>query len=159
MPIQINYTPKETLGPDRIAAACAAWSDGKAGQIIVDAGSAITVDVVSTEGIFLGGVIMSGPTVSSRALVDYTAKLPNIPLVIPNGVLGDSTVTALQHGLIYGMIDAINGAIDRLQSIFDHPPTIQLTGGWHSLLAERIPGAQVNKHLVLEGIKLLMHSN
>lgn len=159
LPIRLNYTPAEDLGPDRLAAACAAWYPGGTSQIIIDAGSAITIDIVNADGLFLGGVIMPGPTLSNHALVNYTAKLPNIPLNRPKGAFGSSTVEALQHGLIHGMIDGVLGAIARAEQILDSPAVITLTGGWHPLLAEDIPKARIHENLVLHGIQLLMQFN
>ncbi len=158
-PIQLNYTPAENLGPDRLAAACAAWYPGGTSQIIIDAGTAITIDVVRADGAFLGGVIMPGPTLSNRALADYTAKLPDVSLTPPEGAFGTSTVEALQHGLIYGMIDGVLGTIARIERFLDSSSAITLTGGWHQVLAKHIPEAQINRNLVLHGIRLLMQFN
>ncbi|MXW15085.1 MAG: type III pantothenate kinase [Rhodothermaceae bacterium] len=158
-PIRLDYTPPENLGPDRLAAACAAWYPGGTSQIIIDAGTAITIDVVRADGSFLGGVIMPSPTLSNRALADYTAKLPNVSLTPPEGSFGTSTVEALQHGLIYGMIDGVLGTIARIEQFLDSPSVITLTGGWYQILAEHIPRAQINRNLVLHGIRLLMQFN
>lgn len=158
-PIQLNYTPAENLGPDRLAAACAAWYPGGTSQIIIDAGTAITIDVVRADGVFLGGVIMPSPTLSNRALADYTAKLPNVSLTPPDGAFGTSTVESLQHGLIYGMIDGVLGTIARIEQSLDSSSVITLTGGWHQVLAKHIPRAQINRNLVLHGIRLLMQFN
>ena len=158
-PIRLNYTPAENLGPDRLAAACAAWHPGGTSQIIIDAGTAITIDVVHADGTFLGGVIMPSPTLSSRALADYTAKLPNVSLTPPEGAFGTSTVEALQHGLINGMIDGVLGTIARIEQFLDSSLVITITGGWHQVLAEHIPRAQINQDLVLHGIRLLMQFN
>ena len=159
LPIRLNYNPTENLGTDRIAAACAAWYPGGHSQIIVDAGTAITIDVVSTDGIFLGGMIMPSPSLSNHALANYTAKLPDVPLTLPHGAFGNSTVEAMQHGLIHGMIDGVLGGIDRIKRHLHSPPMITLTGGWCQTLTEKIPHAKVNRNLVLHGIRLLMQFN
>jgi len=155
-PLQVNYTPPENLGTDRLVAACAAWHPGGTPQIIIDAGTAITIDAVSADGIFLGGAIMPGPTLTNQALADYTANLPKVSLYLPDGVLGNSTADAIQHGLLYGMIDGVLGITSRIRETFDPSPIITLTGGWHQLLSDKIPNAQVNPNLVLHGIRLLM---
>ncbi len=159
LPIQISYTPPESLGSDRLAAACGAWYPGGSAQIIIDAGTAITIDVVHANGVFPGGVIMPGPALSNQALSSYTAKLPEVPLVLPEGAYGNSTTKALQHGLIHGMIDGVLGAIRRIQCSLGTPSPITLTGGWHQLLADRIPEVHVNQHLVLHGTRVLMQMN
>ena len=159
LPIQINYTPLKSLGPDRLAAACAAWYPGGNSTIVVDAGTAITIDVVSTEGVFLGGVIMPGPVLTGHALANYTANLPSVLLTPPEGAFGNSTTEALQHGIIHGMSDGVLGIITRIKKSLDTSPTITLTGGWSQLLADKIPGVRVNQNLVLHGIRALMQLN
>ncbi|MCY4159780.1 MAG: type III pantothenate kinase [Bacteroidetes bacterium] len=159
LPLQVRYTPPESLGADRLAAACSAWHPGGISQIIIDAGTAITIDVVSADGVFMGGVIMPGPSLTRRALADYTANLPKVSLHSPNGVIGSSTAEAIQHGLINGLIDGVLGIVSRIRESLDSSPVITLTGGWHQLLADKIPGVQLNRDLVLHGIKLLMQLN
>jgi len=159
LPIKVNYRPIESLGADRLAAACAGWSITQGQTIIIDAGSAVTIDLVSKSGVFEGGVIMPGPQLSNRAVTDLTANLRPVPLELPTGVLGNSTTEALQHGIIYGMIDAVIGAIERMSRMLKEPSSIILTGGWYHLLSDKISGATVNRNLVLDGIKVLMHHN
>lgn len=157
-PIHIHYLPAESLGHDRLAAACAVWHPGQP-HIIVDAGTAVTVDLISTEGVFLGGCIMPGPAIANRALSEYTVNLPNVPLTPPAGGLGNSTVSALQHGLVYGLADGIIGAITRMKNSLDQAPSVTLTGGWSHLFANHIPEAHIRENLVLHGIRVLMQFN
>ncbi len=159
LPIKVNYQPIESLGADRLVAACAGWSSGQGATIIVDAGSAITIDLVSKDGIFEGGIIMPGPELANRSIRDYTANVDAVLLQLPHGAIGSCTVEALQHGLINGMIDAVTGAIDRINGILNEPTAIILTGGWSYLLRDWIPEAIVSRHLTLDGIKVLMHYN
>ena len=159
LPLQIDHTPAETLGPDRLAAACYAAHNKSGAHIIIDAGTAITIDAVSENKTFLGGVIMPGPIIANRALTNYTAQLPEIPLTLPHGALGRSTVEALRHGIVHGTADAVTGAIVRIRETLGSTPTITLTGGWHSLLVDKVPEAQIAPDLVLRGIRLLMQFN
>ena len=159
LPLQIGYTPAETLGPDRLAAACYAAHNKAGAHIIIDAGTAITIDAINENSTFLGGVIMPGPVIANLALTNYTAQLPEIPLSLPDGALGHSTVEALRHGIVHGTADAVMGAIIRIREALASTPTITITGGWHSLLADKIPEAQIDPHLVLRGIRLLMQFN
>ncbi|MDE2771986.1 MAG: type III pantothenate kinase [Bacteroidota bacterium] len=159
LPLQIDHTPAETLGPDRLAAACYATHNQSGAHIIIDAGSAITIDAVSNNKTFLGGVIMPGPEIANLALTNHTAQLPEIPLTLPDGVLGRSTVEALQHGIVHGTADAVMGAIVRIKEALASTATITITGGWHSLLVDKVPEAQIDPHLVLRGIRLLMLLN
>lgn len=159
LPLQIDHTPVETLGPDRLAAACYAAHNKAGAHIIIDAGTAITIDAVNENSTFLGGVIMPGPVIANLALTNYTAQLPEIPLSLPDGALGHSTVEALRHGIVHGTADAVMGAIIRIREALASTPIITITGGWHSLLADKIPEAQIDPHLVLRGIRLLMQFN
>ena len=157
-PIQIAYTPATSLGHDRLVAACAAWKPGRS-HIVVDAGTAVTVDLINAEGVFLGGAIMPGPEIGNRALSEYTANLPNVPLLSLDGAFGTSTVEALQYGLVHGMIDGIIGTITRMRESISHLPAVTLTGGWAHLLAKYIPEAHVRENLVLHGVRALMEFN
>ena len=157
--LQIDHTPAETLGPDRLAAACYAAHSKSGAHIIIDAGSAITIDAVNEKNTFLGGVIMPGPEIANLALANYTAQLPEIPLTLPDGALGCSTEEALRHGIVHGTADAVIGAIVRIREALANTPTITITGGWRSLLVDKIPEAQIDPHLVLRGIRLLMQFN
>lgn len=159
LPLQIGHTPAETLGPDRLAAACYAAHKTSGAHVIIDAGTAITIDAVSENKTFLGGVIMPGPAIANLALTNFTAQLPEVPLTLPDGALGRSTVEALRHGIIHGTADAVMGAIVRIREALASTPTITITGGWYSLLIDKIPEAQITPHLVLHGIRLLMQFN
>lgn len=159
LPLHIGHTPPETLGPDRLAAACYAAHNKSGTHIIIDAGTAITIDAVNEDKTFLGGVIMPGPEIANLALTNYAAQLPEIPITLPNGVLGRSTDEALRHGIVHGTADAVMGAIVRIREALASNPTITITGGWHSLLVDKIPEAQIAPHLVLHGIRLLMQFN
>ena len=159
LPLRIDHTPAESLGPDRLAAACYAAHNKNGAHIIIDAGTAITIDAVSENKTFRGGVIMPGPEIANLALTNYTAQLPEIPLTLPDGALGHSTVEALRHGIVHGTLDSVMGAIVRIREALASDPTITVTGGWHSLLVDKIPEAQLDPHLVLHGIRLLMQFN
>ncbi|MXY07837.1 MAG: type III pantothenate kinase [Rhodothermaceae bacterium] len=159
LPLQIGHTPAGTLGPDRLAAACYAAHNTAGAHIIIDAGTAITIDAVNENKTFLGGVIMPGPEIANLALTNYTAQLPEIPLTLPDGALGRSTDEALQHGIVHGTVDGVMGAIVRIREALASNPTITITGGWHSLLVDKIPEAKIAPHLVLHGIRLLMQFN
>jgi len=159
LPIRVSYDPVESLGVDRIAAASGAWSFGQKAKIIIDAGSAITVDLVSRDGTFLGGVIMPGPKLSSIALLNFTSNLPDVDVTLPHGTIGNSTITAIQHGLIYGMIDGVNGIVRRIHETYEEPSDLILTGGWSRLLTSKLPRHETNRHLVLDGLMVIMELN
>jgi type III pantothenate kinase len=106
-------TPSE-LGSDRLMGALAAHTLFKGNCITVDFGTATTLEVITEEGSFLGGVIFPGIRLSADSLHSGTAKLPRIDFRKPKSVLGKNTVASMQSGLYYGYIELVDGLIDRL---------------------------------------------
>lgn len=164
-PITMGYETPDTLGIDRFAAAAAGFTAyGKgadAGRdrpvIVVDAGTAITYEVVDRTGTYLGGLISPGPRLLRESLGQHTAQLPTVPLDLPEHPIGQSTTTAIQAGILYSCIDGINGTLDRLIETVDGRPVIVLTGGWTELLAPHLSTVDhVDPSLVLKGIYALM---
>jgi type III pantothenate kinase len=148
----------ERVGLDRLAAAVAANDLRRpgCGAIIVDAGTAITVDYLDEDGAFHGGAIMPGPRIASRALHDYTDALPlvSLPESVPSP-LGRETRSAIESGLYWGILGGVRELIAQISSIADSPSDLFLTGGGAhpehflaSLSGRRIP------HLTLDGIAL-----
>ena len=161
LPFTIEYERPELLGTDRIAAAVAAWMryGPHAPVVIVDAGTTATIDVVF-DGRFLGGTIAPGPLLLMQSLAERTAALPSVPLSMPSGPYGQSTESALQHGVMHGFIDTVQGAIRRTSRALPESPVIVATGGWHLLVADRIAAIDhVMPHLVLRGIREIMRLN
>ena len=161
LPIHVDYERPELLGSDRVAAAIAAWTQfGPSGSIlIVDAGTTATIDLVHNST-FLGGTIAAGPSILMKALANQTAALPSVPLEMPKGPYGQSTRTALQHGVMHGFVDTVQAAIERTSSALPSPPVVVATGGWSALLAQHIPMIHhTSPHLVLDGIREIMQRN
>jgi type III pantothenate kinase len=135
-------------------------TEGRA-AIVVDLGSAITVDLLSPEGEFLGGAIMPGIGTAARALYERTDLLPLSPLVEleqPPAPLGRSTDEALRSGLYWGAVGGIRELIERLSQA-QGPVEVFLTGGAAPAVAELLAseGRQVRfvPHLTLAGIALV----
>jgi len=110
MPIGINYGTPETLGADRLAAAAGAnclypGSD----LIVIDAGTCITYDLIDAEGVFQGGAIAPGLRMRFRAMHEFTRRLPLIEEIDNKMLIGKTTVTAMQSGVLNGMIAEIEG--------------------------------------------------
>ena len=114
LPIRNGYTTPETLGEDRLAAAVGAASlyPGR-NLLIVDFGTAITIDQVSADGVFRGGNISPGVQMRFRALHDYTAALPLCESCEDQTLLGRSTVEAIRQGVMNGIAFEIEGYIAR----------------------------------------------
>lgn len=168
LPFALAYETPQTLGADRLAAAAAAWTRYGAARrtrparsvIALDAGTAITYEVVDAGGTYRGGAIAPGPRLLRQALQRGTAQLPSVPLDVPPRPDGRSTREALQSGLMHGFLDAAAGMLRRLSRTLGGAPVVVATGGWSGLLAERLSLIDhAEPHLVLHGIRALMALN
>jgi type III pantothenate kinase len=160
IPIVTAVDHPDQVGIDRLAGAAAAnrLREPSRPAIIIDAGSAITVDLVTADGVFRGGAILPGIGMSARALDQFTDLLPRIPmeeLNEPPPPLGTSTIAAMHSGLYWGAIGAMRELIARLSKPLDAKPEIFLTGGAGPSVASSLdPPARHVEHLVLSGIAL-----
>lgn len=167
MPFTLAYQTPETMGTDRLAAAAAAWllfgkSEGNEPRPVValDAGTAVTYEVIDEKGVFCGGTISPGPRLLRDALNYGTAQLPVVPLVLPDTPVGRSTTEALQAGIMYPFLDSVQGMLNRIETTLATPPIVIATGGWGGFLHEHLTSiVHFAPHLVLEGISLLMEMN
>lgn len=164
LPFRLAYETPQTLGSDRIAAAAAAWvrfgRPARRAVVTVDAGTATTYEVVSGEGVFLGGAIAPGPRLMSTALGTATAQLPDVDVDAAIPVVGRSTREAIQAGVLYGFFDAVGGMVRRVAATLDEEPIIILTGGWSPLLSSNLDiPHEHDPELVLRGIDILMRLN
>ncbi len=160
LPLQIDVEFPERVGMDRLIAAVATNELREANRpaIIVDAGTAITVDLVDVDGVFQGGVILPGFRLSARALADGTDLLPNVDSTFRTeapAVSGKSTDAAIRSGLFWGGVGAIRELVTRTANEINTEPQIFVTGGD----AERLTGylaadARFVSDLVLRGIVL-----
>lgn len=160
LPLEINVESPERVGMDRLIAAVAANQRRERDRpaIIVDAGTAITVDLVDAKGVFQGGVILPSFRLSARALAEGTDLLPNVDATFraeAPQVIGKSTTEAIRSGLFWGGVGAIRELVARTTAELQTSPQIFVTGGD----AERVTGylaadAQFVSDLVLRGILL-----
>jgi len=160
LPLDVRVEHPERVGMDRLAAAAAATRlrSPRRGALIVDSGSAITVDLVSDDGAFLGGAILPGMGVAARALHEFTDLLPLVPLgelSEPPPALGTSTVTAIRSGLYWGAVGAVRELAEQLSAGLAPPPELFLTGGAGPHLARSLSNpVRIVPNLVLSGIAL-----
>lgn len=132
LPIEVEYSSRATLGADRVAAAVGVAAQGMA-SIVVDAGTAVTVDIVA-DLCFKGGNISPGLRLRFRSLSEFTSRLP---LVQPEGRLplfGDDTETAIRAGVVRGLVSELDAAWRAARDLYANI-TMILTGGDASLLA------------------------
>ena len=154
----LTDNPRE-VGADRIVNTLAAYSRYGGPSIVVDFGTGTNFDVVSAEGEFLGGVIAPGLQISAETLVQRAARLTRVDLEAPPSVIGTSTVTAIQSGLVYGTAGEVDGIVTRIRSELGEATTIA-TGGLAPVV---IPHCRTIDHhepfLTLEGLRLVHGKN
>ncbi len=159
MPLTVDLPEPGRVGIDRLLNAVAAnhIRPEKMPAIVIDCGTATTVDFISATGAFAGGAILPGFELSARSLHQYTARLPLIDVATlnqsPPNPLGRDTTAAIQSGLFWGHLGAVRELIARL-SDKSVSPLILLTGGGGNLLQPHIPEATYEPHLSLQGLAL-----
>ena len=160
LPITIVYTTPNTLGRDRIAAACGAhalFPDKNC--LIVDAGTCITMDMILKTGTYLGGNIAPGLTMRLRSMHEYTAKLPLAEIGWPSLTFGDSTFHALQNGACLGALMEIEGILSRALDAFG-AVFVVMTGGDSAFLAQRVESEIfLEPELVTKGLFKILSFN
>jgi len=158
--LSTNVEQPERVGMDRLAAALAAnrLRDPLRPAIIVDAGTAITVDLVDASGVFQGGAILPGFRLIARALASGTDQLPEADSLFVGrapAAIGKSTVEAIRSGLFWGGVGAINELVRRTTKQLTASPQLYVAGGDAGLLAEHLSADAVfEPDLVLHGILL-----
>lgn len=161
IPIENGYATPQTLGLDRLAAAVAANAlYPNSNVLIVDFGTAITVDFVSAEGRFLGGNISPGAATRFRALHHFTKRLPLCELDEESvRLLGNSTRTAIESGVVNGIVYEIEGYIRDLQQRYNNLRII-FTGGESDFFAKRLKNTIFATYdLVAYGLNRILEYN
>jgi type III pantothenate kinase len=154
------------VGIDRIVnlAAARQWlvSNARAaggslpGAIVVDLGTATTLDCMTPEAEFVGGVIVPGLRVSFDALLAHTARLPDVELVAPARVLGKNTRECLQSGIVHGYASLVEGLLAKLKLELGFACHVFATGGLAPVIAPLVPGIDViDPELTLRGLELI----
>jgi type III pantothenate kinase len=158
MPIRID-NPRE-LGPDRLVNAIAAYERVQDACIVVDFGTAITYDVVSSDGALLGALISPGIEIALEALAARAARLPRIELIPPQSLIGKGTVDAIRNGVIYGYAGQVDGIVRRLRAeLGADTPTIATGGLAHVVVPFADTIDSVDDLLTLEGLRLIHGRN
>ncbi len=148
------------VGADRIANAVAAIERFPQGAIVVDSGTAITVDVVSPDRRYLGGAIMPGILIALEALSARTAKLPRIALDKPLSPLGRSTTTGIQSGMYYGFAGMVDRVVEEIRAELSFAPRVIATGGLAGSLSQISRCIEeYDRDLTLRGLLLIAERN
>jgi type III pantothenate kinase len=157
IPIPVRLDAPDLVGADRLLGAWAAVALVGAPCIVVDVGTATTVDVVDADGAFAGGAILPGPVLGMRSLARGTALLPPVPLELPEHAIGRETVGAIASGVILGHREAIGGLVRLMtnESGAARRPTVVLTGGDAHVLGSPDWADRIEPQLLLRGLGAL----
>jgi type III pantothenate kinase len=163
----ILYKNPSEVGADRIVNAVAAYEKfGKTAagsgrpMIIVDFGTATTLDAVSAKGEYLGGAICPGVQISADALFQRAARLPRIDVRKPASVVGQTTVGAMESGLFYGYVGMVEGLVRRMSDELGGNALCVATGGLADVIApETSLIDHVDPDLTLHGLRLVWERN
>lgn len=156
VPLKNKYTYPEQVGQDRLVGAFAAWKSFKRACIVADFGTAITIDVVTAKGEYLGGTIAPGLEISLEALATRTALLPKVELKEPPELLGRDTANSIRSGLLFGCVALTDGLVAQLKRRYAPKAAVIATGGASKLIAKYAKTIDhLKPHLVLEGLYYL----
>ena len=159
--LNIRYENPRELGSDRIANAVAVSTLYGGPSIFIDFGTATTYGVVSAKAEFLGGAIGPGVRMMNRALSTGTAKLPSIELVLPPQVIGRTTVSNIQAGILYGYIGSVEKIVGQMkQELGGENIRVIATGGMAHLVKSNSDVIdEINPDLTLTGLRLIYERN
>ena len=159
--IDIKYENPRELGSDRICNAVAAYTLYGGPCVYIDFGTATTFGALDQNGVFLGGCICPGLKLTSEALVSGTAKLPHFELVLPEHVIGKTTVANLQSGVINGYVGQVIYLVNEIRREMGHPDAkVIATGGMARLIASKSGVIDhIDGLLTLKGLLLIYEKN
>ena len=160
--VGVDYPKAESIGADRLANAAAVYALYGAPAIVVDFGTAVTFDVVSAEGKYIGGVIAPGLNAMTDYLHDRTALLPKVKLIEPRRAIGRSTAEAMQAGAVHGYRGLIKEIVVRVggEIASRKKAWVVATGGDAELIAGQTKiFSAVSPTLTLEGLRLIGNLN
>lgn len=129
LPLDVDVKDPGAVGVDRVCQAAAAYDNIQTGCTIVSFGTAVTVDLIDDEGVFLGGAILPGLKMQLQSLHKHTATLPEAPLAIPERPYGRDTIEAIQTGVCRGISGAIRSIVEGYASHLNRWPQVVATGG------------------------------
>lgn len=160
LPIQNAYKTPQTLGKDRLAAVVGAFALFPGMNcLVVDAGSCITYDLLTADGVYLGGNIAPGLRMRLRAMHEFTARLPEVNLHPVQNWIGDSTQTAMNNGAILGTFLEIEGYRQRWEKEWGQLKVV-LTGGDAGFLTQSMLTDTVHEpDLVFIGLNKILNHN
>jgi type III pantothenate kinase len=147
----INYIPPGDCGPDRLVAAYAAVQELGYPVIACDFGTATTIDFVSQDKEYRGGIIAPGIETMANSLFEKTSRLPRVEVSQPESVVGASTINSIRSGVYYGYIGLVDGIIERIEKEAGVNVPVIATGGYAELISRE---SKYAKHFRIDLIHL-----
>ena len=158
--LNIHVDVPSLVGSDRIVIAVAALAEYKAPLLLMDLGTATTIEAVEPDNVYMGGVIIPGVRVSLDALTSRAAQLPGISLDRPKQVIGKNTVDCMRSGMMYGTAAMIDGLVERMEEELGHRCTLIATGGLAQFIAPLCKREIIlDKDLLLKGLNIIYKKN
>jgi type III pantothenate kinase len=158
----IDYPKPKSIGADRLANAVAVTELYGFPAIVVDFGTAVTFDIISSRRKYIGGVIAPGLEAITNFLYQRTALLPKISLKEPRRAIGKSTIEAMRSGAVIGYRGLVREILARIKAeqFARRKVYVVATGGYARLIAGQLPeiGA-IRPHLTLEGLRIVANLN
>jgi type III pantothenate kinase len=160
LPFNNKYTTPKTLGMDRLALVSAAVKQFPyANVLVIDAGTCITYDFISSENNYLGGAISPGIRMRYKSLNNLTAKLPLLVTQMPENLIGNSTENAIHSGVVFGVLNEMEGIISRYKEKYSDL-TVILTGGDANFLSKQLKNSIfANSNFLLKGLNHILQFN
>ena len=157
LPVKLDVEEPQTVGADRVVNTVAAMHLFRVDVIVVDFGTATTLDCITRDGVFLGGIIAPGLRTSGENLARRAAKLMPVELAPPARAMGRRTEDCIRAGLVYGAADAVDGLVRRLKAEWPTRtvPKVIATGGYAALVAKYSSEIEeVHPDLTLRGLQI-----
>ena len=158
--LNIQVDSPSQVGSDRIVIAVAALAEYKAPLLLLDLGTATTIELVGEGNTYLGGCIIPGVRISLDALTSRTAQLPGINLDTPKRVIGKNTVDAMRSGIMHGTAAMVDGMLDRVEEEYGQKTTVVATGGMAQFVVPLCKREiYLERDLLLKGLNILYKKN
>ena len=160
LPISINYETPETLGVDRIALAVASFHKSKReNSLVIDMGSCITYDFISSKGEYQGGAISPGLNMRFKSMHNFTESLPLVTIRESQSIIGKNTEMSLVNGVMHGITAEIDSYIDTLTEEFGKI-SVFICGGDHPFFVKKLKNSIfADQKILLRGLNIILNYN
>jgi type III pantothenate kinase len=158
--VPIRTENPHEVGADRLVNAVAAYDRVGGACVVVDFGTTINYDVVSSDGELLGAIFTPGIEISMQALAQRAARLPNVDIEPPRELIGRSTIASIQSGIVYGFAGQVDGIVGRLREHIGDDLVAIATGGLAASIAPFCDQIDETDDLLpLTGLRLIWERN